>query len=123
MRREEVKCRFCDGDLPDWKPVLTPAADEVAKALPTMSVTFNGQARRAPPPPLAQALLPGAHNSLCCKSPLHGMLRPASLTSRGAVACKTRLRLTAPLKAAPGRQRSSQVRGWGTVTRTGPSSA
>ena len=50
MRREEVKCRFCDGDLPDWKPVLTPAADEVAKALPTMSVTFNGQARRAPPP-------------------------------------------------------------------------
>jgi hypothetical protein len=38
-----VKCRFCDGDLPDWKPVLTPAAEAVAKALPTMSVTFNGQ--------------------------------------------------------------------------------
>lgn len=55
--REEVKCRFCDGDLPDWKPVLTPAADEVAKALPTMSVTFNGQVRSLPL--LAQTPVPG----------------------------------------------------------------
>ncbi|KAK9831492.1 hypothetical protein WJX81_002044 [Elliptochloris bilobata] len=40
--REETRCRFCDGELPDWKPVLTPSGEEVAIASPTMSVTFNG---------------------------------------------------------------------------------
>lgn len=41
--REETTCRFCEAQLPDWKPILTPSAEEVAKASPTMSVTFNGQ--------------------------------------------------------------------------------
>ncbi|BDA48669.1 hypothetical protein COCOBI_12-3510 [Coccomyxa sp. Obi] len=40
---EETTCRFCNAQLPDWKPILTPSAEEVAKASPTMSVTFNGQ--------------------------------------------------------------------------------
>ncbi len=43
MGREETRCRFCNGELPDWKPVLTPSGEEVAIASPTMSVTFNGQ--------------------------------------------------------------------------------
>ncbi len=46
-RSEETRCRFCDGELPDWKPVLTPSGEEVAVASPTMSVTFNGNVRPA----------------------------------------------------------------------------
>ena len=68
MGREETRCRFCNGELPDWKPVLTPSGEEVAIASPTMSVTFNGQ---VPPgcfnlgnPGRAATLLPGRPCSL-----------------------------------------------------------
>ena len=64
-RREEVKCRFCDADLPDWKPILTPAAEEVAKALPTMSVTFNGQVQLQTSNPLAPAHQQSVCNNAC----------------------------------------------------------
>jgi len=62
-RSEETRCRFCDGELPDWKPVLTPSGEEVAVASPTMSVTFNGNVRppAARAPPISPAWAPA-----CC---------------------------------------------------------
>ena len=45
--REETQCRFCHASLPDWKQVLSPTCIGLEAAMPTMSVTFNGQVRLA----------------------------------------------------------------------------
>jgi hypothetical protein len=44
-RSEETKCRFCQADLRDWKPVMTKATG--AKLVtPYMRVSFNGRTHK-----------------------------------------------------------------------------
>ena len=46
MHREEKHCRFCSQQLPDWRPVLTPASlSETAKS-PVLSIYYNGHCSR-----------------------------------------------------------------------------
>jgi hypothetical protein len=40
-RREEQKCRFCDLELPDWRPSMTPQACK--PVTPYMRVSFGGK--------------------------------------------------------------------------------